>query len=167
MAISGNGQEFSLAFKLGAQLKTTTSQYKVVCIAGETTSSDYTVELCGQTNTVATPTAASRSAIGVLQEYPSASSEQANVTMFGISKVKCADSVTAGQFLVAYEGISTTTMAGRVVGLVSGSSVGAATQSVSSYRVILGRALESGQTNTVIAAFINPQPANALALGTA
>jgi hypothetical protein len=157
MAIGGNGQSVDVAFQLGAQLKTSTSQYKTVAIAGQTTSADFTVELTGQTNTVATPTAASRSAIGVMQEYNSAGSTQANVRLFGVSKVVCADSVTAGDFLVSYEGISTTTMAGRVVAIAPGLSTLAGTTSITSFRVVLGRALESGQTNTVISAFINPQ----------
>jgi hypothetical protein len=166
MAIQGN-QGVDQSFLLGAQLKTSTSQYKAVCIAGQSTSADWTVELCGQTNSIATPTAASRSAIGIMQEYNSATTTRANVKLHGVSKVKCADSVTAGDFLVAYEGISTTTFAGFVVAIAPGASTVAATTSITSFRVVLGRALESGQTNTVISAMINPQFVSTYDLGDA
>jgi hypothetical protein len=167
MAVMGTGQSYIRTFAPGAQIKTSTSQYLLVGMVPATTSSDFTVELCGQTNTVGTPTATSRFCIGANQSYLSSGSKECAVTMFGEAKIKCADSITAGEIVVAYEGVSTTTMAGRISALDAGVSVTVATQSVSSYRYIVGRALESGSTGTVIDVFINPTPMNAFAMADA
>jgi hypothetical protein len=79
--------------------------------------------------------------------------------MFGISKVKCASSIAAGDFIKAYEGASTTTFAGFVVAsAIQGATNAAVIASTASQLLILGRALEDGSTNTVISAFINPTP---------
>ncbi len=158
-AILGNGREYDLNMKASALLKTTTSQYKAVGIVGETTSSDWTAELCGQTNTVGTPTATSRYSFGINQTYMSANSaESIQVRNFGLSKAICADSITAGQWVKAYEGVSTTTMAGKIVGIAAaGSSITGANMSVTAYANVLGRAVTSGQTNSVITIMVNPQ----------
>jgi len=156
MAVTGNGREYDITLNAGGALRTTTSQYMVVGMVGATTTTDRLAELCDGSNTYGSATATSYSAIGVNQSYMSANSEICSVRMFGVSKVKCAASVAAGDWLVAYAGISTTTFPGYVVTLANGASIGCATASISSQYVILGRALEKGSTNTVISAFINP-----------
>lgn len=155
MATFGTGLDKT--FKAGAALKTTTSQYLLVAMCGNTASADYLVELCDSAgNTYAGATAAAFYAIGVNQSYMSSNSEICSVRLFGLSKVKCAASVTAGQFIAAYAGASTTTFAGYVAQVPDGASIGCATASISVHYVIVGRALESGSTNTVIEAYINP-----------
>jgi hypothetical protein len=158
MAIGGYGGEYDITCKLDASLKTTTSQYAVVgMVPGSTTSADFTVCLCGQTSTMADATAASYNAIGILQSYQSSGSENGTVRLFGVSKAVCAESIPAGAFVMAYYGISTTTMPGKVVYCHSGGSTTAATTSITVYTVVLGRALSNGSTNSVISVFVNPQ----------
>lgn len=151
------GKQFTKTFRLGANLKTTTSQYKVVSLVPGTTSADYTVEMTGITGTQAEPTIASFHAIGINENYLSATSQETNVCLFGLSKAVCADTISAGDFIKAYDGVSTTTMAGKIVGIANGQSATMATQSIASHAVILGRALQDGTTNTTIEVFINPQ----------
>ena len=152
------GKQFTKTFHLEANLKTTTSQYRAVSfVPGTSTVLDRTVGLCGNTGTAGSPTAASWHAIGINQSYLSATSEEADICLFGLSKVICAESVTAGDWIKAYDGISTTTMAGKISPMPNGLSATMATQSIASHSVVLGRALEDGTTNTVIEAFINPQ----------
>ena len=56
MAIGGNGREYDITFLAGAQLRTTTSQYKCVGFApGTTTNANRTVDLCGNTGTISIP----------------------------------------------------------------------------------------------------------------
>ena len=160
MAVSGNGMEYDITFQLDANLKTTTSLNKVVgLVAGTTTVSRFVGESC-DTGTYGTPTATANHAIGILQspagQY-SAGSDYGPVRLFGVSKAICADSVTAGGFVRAYQGISVTTMVGRIVEVSDAVTCSAATQSITSHTVILGRALESGQTGSVISVFLNPQ----------
>lgn len=156
-AINGIGKEYDITMNPGANLLTTTSQFSLVSLVGGTSTADRTVELCGNTGTYGTPTAASYFAIGVNQSYLSASSVDCSVRLFGISKVVCAASIPAGSFIKAYSGVSTTTMAGRVVAIANGASISVATASISAQMCVVGRALESGSTGTVISAFINPQ----------
>jgi len=158
MAISGDGFALDKTFKLDDNLKTTTSQYKIVSmVAGTSANADLTVQQACATGTGGVPTAASRYAIGVLQTYQSAGSLIGSVRMFGIAKVKVAASVTAGEFLRAYDGAITTTAAGFAQPVANGLSVTAATMSVTAQNVILGRAMEDGSTGTVISIFLNPQ----------
>jgi hypothetical protein len=58
---------------------------------------------------------------------------------------------------MAYWGVSTTTMAGRIVQVDNGVTITAYGSTISAQCVILGRALESGVTGTVISVFVNPQ----------
>lgn len=165
----GTGNDFDVSLTPEANLKTTTTQYKVVGFTPNTSgAADFTVGLADNTGTAGTPTACAYHALGVNQTYMSANSSKCSVRLFGISKVVCAASVTAGNFIVAYSGISTTTMAGKVVPVKTGETSTAYGMSVSSFQVVLGRALQGGTTNTVITAFINPQlyDANFLATST-
>lgn len=169
MAITGNGFELDVTFQAGAQLRTSTAsggngtmQYRCVGFApGTTTNADRTVDLSGHTGTIAEPTATAAYCIGVNQTMMSANSEHCTVRMFGVSKVVCAESITAGLFVLPYAGAgaaaSTTTMAGRVVQLDNGITITAYGATISSQCVVLGRALESGSTGTVISVFVNPQ----------
>ena len=157
MAIHANGREYDISLVPSDQLTTVTSQYLVVGMVAGTTTADRAVELCGQTNTVGTPTATSRHAIGINQSYLSSGSTICDVRLFGVSKAKCSASITAGEFVVAYEGVSTTTRAGQIAPIADGASISAATASIAAHSVVLGRALEDGSTNTVISVFLNPQ----------
>lgn len=162
MAISGNGREYDITFLSGALMRTTTSQYRIVGFApGTTTNTDRTVDLAGGTSTLAEPTATAAYAIGINQTYMSANAVECNVRMFGISKAICAESITAGMFVLPYGGVgaaaSTTTMAGRIVQLDNGITITAYGATISSQCVVLGRALEDGSTGTVISVFVNPQ----------
>ena len=158
MSISGNGREYDISFLIGDKVATTTSQYKVVgFVPGTTTSADRTVDLCGQTGTNADATAASSFAIGINQTYLSSTADTASIRLFGVSKAYCAHSIGAGSFVAAYNGISTTTMNGRIMQLVDGATMGTADLTATAQFVILGRALENGSTGTVISVFLNPQ----------
>lgn len=159
MAIYGVGGSVDITFIPDAAMLTTTSQFKVVGLAPTTTATDKTVAVSGATGTSVTiePTSTAYYAIGVNQSYLSAGSADCTVRIFGVSKVTCAETVTAGHFVMAYWGASTTTMAGRVVQVDNGVTITAYGGSVSSQCVILGRALESGITGSVISVFVNPQ----------
>jgi len=156
MAISGNGQEYDITFLAGANIRTTTAQYLAVALVPGTTTADRTVEGCNLTGTYATPTIASDFAVGINQSYMSSGSQECAVRLFGVSKAKCAASITAGAPVRAFNGGSIT-MAGYIQMIPNGVSILAATASVSAQFYILGRALESGSTNTVISIMIQPQ----------
>lgn len=159
MAIGATGREYDLSFKLLASsgLNTTTSQYACVgLIANTTTAAERSVQICGATYS-ADATNAAFYCIGVNQSYLSASSGECTVRMFGVSKVICAQSVSVGDMVMPYWGISTTTMPGRVVVVDNAVTTTVFGQTVTSHCVILGRALESGSTGTVISVFVNPQ----------
>lgn len=157
MSVKGTGREYDMTFKLDGTLKTTTAQYRIVSmIPGTTGNADLTVQLANDTGTAAEPTAASYYGIGILQSYPSASSEQGTVRLFGVSKAYCAESITAGEIITAYYGTPTTTASGGISAVDSGVSVSVATASIASHIIILGRALEKGSTGTVISVFLNP-----------
>ena len=147
----------SHTFHIGDNLKTTTSQYKVVSLVAETSTATRTVELCGNTGTYAEPTIASFYAIGINQNYLSAGSLVTDVAVSGFSKAICAESVTTGDWIKAYDGASTTTMAGKIARVGNAGSVTVATQSIASHGVILGRAMQVGTTNTVIEVLLMPQ----------
>jgi hypothetical protein len=103
------------------------------------------------------PTATAFFAIGINQTYLSSGSEVCAVRVFGVSKAVCAESVNAGAAVMAYWGVSTTTMAGRIVQVDTGVTITAYGSTVSAQCVILGRALESGVTGSVISVMVNPQ----------
>lgn len=155
MAISGNGREYDITFIPGSDLLTTTSQFLVVGMAPTSTVANRTVFLAGSGGVGATMCA--DGAIGINQTMLSSGSLDCNVRMFGISKAVCAESIAAGSFVMAYWGVSTTTMAGKIVQVDNAVTITAATASISAQTVILGRALENGSTNSVISVFVNPQ----------
>ncbi|MDY6888142.1 MAG: hypothetical protein SVV88_10980 [Pseudomonadota bacterium] len=154
-AILGNGREYDITLKTSTYMATSTSQYLVVGMQGETTTADFTGYMA-DAGSALDDTQTAYQAIGINQSYLSASSDVMSVRLFGLSKAKCAASVAAGDFVKAYSGISTTTFRGHIETTAQGSCA-AATMSVTSFRVILGRALEDGSTNTVITVFLNPQ----------
>ena len=154
-AIMGIGNEYDVNMKCSDQMKTSTTQYLLVGIAPTSTNTDFMGYLAN--NGVAlNDTMTARYAIGINQSYLSATSEIMRVRMFGIAKAKCAAAIVAGDFIKVYEGVSTTTFAGHIDAVAAGSCA-AATMSVTSFHVVLGRALEDGVTNTVIQVFLNPQ----------
>jgi len=154
-AIMGNGNEVDMNMKCSDQMKTSTTQYLLVGLAPTSTNADFTGYLTD--NGVAlNDTMTAYHALGFNQTYLSATSEVMRVRMFGIAKAKCASAIVAGDFLIGYTGISTTTFAGHIEAIVAGSCT-MATASITSFRVVLGRALEDGTTNTVIQIFANPQ----------
>ena len=163
MAVMGIGPEYDVSMKLGPELRTTTAQYAVVGMPNTSTAVDFTVYLSGATATTeaavnsASPTCTAFKAIGILQTKPSATCLVGQVRLFGLSKVVCAESITSGNAVMAYWGISTTTMAGRIVNVDDGVTISVAGASVSAQCVILGRALEDGSTGTVITMMVNPQ----------
>jgi hypothetical protein len=153
----GIGREYDINMIPDANMKTTTSQYKFVGMQPGTTTADRTVGLCLKTSTASGPTASSYFAIGVNQSLLSSGSEVCSVRVFGISQVTCAESITAGEFVIASDGGETTTAIGRAAAVDNGVSITAATMSLSSHQVVMGRAWEDGSTNTVIAVMISPQ----------
>jgi hypothetical protein len=155
MAISENGREYDIPFIAGSNMRTTVSQYYCVSLVAGTTTANRTVEACGDTGTYGTPTAAAFHCIGINQTYLSASAGECNVRLQGNSKAVCAESITAGQWVMPYFGVSTTTRKGQIVAVDNGVSAGG--HSVTVHSMILGRALEAGSTNTVITVFINSQ----------
>lgn len=156
MAIHGNGREYDIPFLAGTTLKTTTTQYLIVAMVPATTTADRTVELAGIAG-IGSATQTAFKALGINQSFLSAGSDQCSVRLFGVSKAVCAQSISAGEYVMPYWGVSTTTMSGRIVAVDDGVSCSAATMSVTSQVTILGRALESGSTGTVISVFVNPQ----------
>jgi hypothetical protein len=166
MAIGGNGQGIDVSMKVGSQLKTSTvgnynSEYLVVGMQPNTTTVDWTCYLANNATTLS-DTQAAYHPIGVNQTHMSAAATECMVRTHGISKVRCAGSVAAGDLLVCYDGVSTTTFPGYVVSLslADETNVTCATYgaTVAVFYCILGRALEDGSTNTVISAIINPTP---------
>lgn len=157
MAIYGNGVCVDYTFKITDELKTTTSQFMCVGQAPDTTTaSDKTVSLCGVGASISAATGASFHCIGIVQSYQSATSEVATVRLFGIGKATCAHSIPAFAYVMAYHGISTTAMAGKICAIRDAASCTVATTSITAHCTVLGRSLEAGSTNTVIEVFINP-----------
>lgn len=166
MAIGGNGQGIDVSMKADSQLRTATvgnatAQYRVVGMAPNTTTVDWTCYLANNATTLS-DTQSAYHPIGVNQTFMSANSTECQVRIQGISKVICAASVAAGDLIIAQDGISTTTHPGAVwsLSLLDETNVTCATYgtSVSVFYCVLGRALEDGSTNTVISAIINPTP---------
>jgi hypothetical protein len=103
-------------------------------------------------------TATARQALGIVQTAQSAGSSVVGVRVSGLSKAICGASITAGQWVCAYEGVSTTTHYGSIQGIPAlGASMSVATASVTSYRNILGFAVENGQTSQAISVVLMPQ----------
>lgn len=149
----GNGQDLDLNLKAGSLLLTSTSQYKVALLSDE-----FTAQLPSSTATA-------RTGIGIVQSFQSAGSEVVKVRVGGISKAICGASVTAGSWVIPYEGISTTTHYGSIQAVPAiGSSITVGTATASSYSNILGFALENGQTNQAISIVVAPHLYDALLL---
>ena len=158
MAIGANGREYDITLIADSSVKTSTSQYMCVGFApGSSTSLDRVVGICGAGGTLGDATTTADHCIGVNQSYLSSGSQECNVRLMGVSKVVCAESIGAGVMVMPYWGISTTTQIGRIVAVDNGVTVSSATHSISAQVVLLGRALESGSTGTVISVFVNPQ----------
>ena len=157
-AVFGNGREYDINCYPEDYLKTTTSLYKCVGMVGGTTTSDWTVQLCGHSGTVCGATAGSNFFLGINQTGKmSTGTEICSVRMFGLSKAVCAESITAGEWVRPYQGADTTTCRGGIVAIDDAVTVGSYGQSVASHTTVIGRALEDGSTGTVIAVFVNPQ----------
>jgi len=160
MAVKGTGKEYDVSGDIADNLKTTTSQYRIVSICGDTAGSNWTFD-AARTGT-ADFTAATRYAIGINQTYLSESAETCDVRLFGISKAVCAESIPVGSFVSTYYGVSTATMWGKIINLDNGASgcsgyTGSVAGTVSNQVTVLGRAMENGSTNSVISVFLNPQ----------
>lgn len=134
--IMGIGKEYDKTFKISSNLQTTTSQYKVVYLSEEGTVA------------LADTSTADKLVIGINQTYLDENSTECAVRMFGISKAVCAASVSAGDFLRRGADGKVTPV------LANGSTLSVA--SVTGQVTIIGRALQSGSTNTVISVFVNP-----------
>jgi hypothetical protein len=147
MAISGNGREYDITMKCGGGVNTSTSQYRVVGMGYDTTSADWTAYMTDY-NTALSDTMTSRGALGIQQDYLSSSSEYCTVRIHGLSKAYCAGSVSAGDFVRAYEGTSVTSRFGNIVTLALTTTI--------TTGIILGRALEDGSTGTVITVLLQP-----------
>lgn len=148
MAIHGNGNEYDLTMKCGGGVNTSTSQYKVVGMGWETTTACWTAYMANY-NTALADTMTAGGALGIQQDFLSATSEYCHVRVFGLSKAICASSIAAGDFVAAYEGASMTLHFGDIATLGIGTTI-------SAERVILGRALEDGSSNTVITILVQP-----------
>ncbi len=135
-AFHGNAYTERLPLKLGSNAKTTTAQYKVGYISAANTVS------------IVDTTSAYKSAIGIIETYPSASSEVGSVIIHGITKAYCNASVTAGDAISPAGTGKIQTFPG--VNLTTGSAATAT-------GVILGYALENGSTNQAITIYVNPQ----------
>jgi len=154
MALKGTGSDLDISLKAGSSLKTTTAQFKVCGMENSSTTDDFTAYMADAGAAVSNTNTARR-AIGIVQTYPSSGSAEVSVRIHGLSKAVCAGSVSAGDFVAAYEGASTTTFPGHIV-RANAAAETVLTTTVA--KVILGRALETGQTNSVISVFVNPAP---------
>ena len=87
--------DYDVTLLAGATLKTTTAQYAVAGMTPDGNFVDYTANI---TNGGGSPsdTNTSRRAVGIVQTYPSAGSNEVTVRMHGLSKARCAASITAG-----------------------------------------------------------------------
>ena len=166
MAVGGNGQGIYVSFNVGGTYLATSAmgaanQYRVVGMQPITTTADWTCYLANAGSDLEN-TLTAYHPIGVTQELMSANATVVTVRISGISKVRCESTVAAGDLLVAYDGISTTTHAGNVVSasLADEANVTCATYGASTavFYCFLGRALEDGITNSVISAAINITP---------
>ena len=129
MAVYGIGREYDLSLKAGSTAQTTTSQYKTVAISA-----------ANEASIVATATALT--AIGINQSYLSTGSESLSARVAGVSKAVCNASITAGQF---------------VQSAIDGSGKVDPYSTITAEGVVLGMALETGSTNTVISVNLQPQ----------
>ncbi|MCP4648852.1 MAG: hypothetical protein GY853_02055 [PVC group bacterium] len=153
MATFGTGYDVSL--KAGASVKTTTSEFLCVGAAATSTSLDRTCYVTNDSITAGTINASAF--IGINQSGAmSSGSKSCDVRMHGISKGICSASITEWGWVEAYRGASTTTRRGQLQECVNGVSISVATASIASHRVIVGRALEAGSTNSVISIMVSP-----------
>lgn len=142
MAIGGVGIEYDVSGDISDGLKTTTSQYTCVTINDEAFYAP-------------TGTASADVAIGVLQSYQSASSEVGTVRLFGVSKVKTKDAVTAGTLVKCSN--STTSYPGYCIAITTTAAGTTTSATVTSIMWALGYAMETGVTNQVIKVMVMPQ----------
>jgi len=147
MAIYDQG--FDITLKAGDYCKTTAAQYKCVGIPATDSAADLTAYMCNAGAAV-NNTLTARCAIGIIQNLPSANCAEVTVRVLGVSKAICSGSISTGDFVYADYTISTTTKCGKILG---GWGIGS-TNSMSC--VILGRALENGSSDTVIAIALAP-----------
>jgi hypothetical protein len=155
MAIKGTGQEFDLTMKAGASVCTVTSEFLCVGAGDTTTSTDWTAYVTNDSTTAGTANA--YNVLGINQTRAmSSNSDYCSVRMFGISKAICAHSIQAFSWVGAYRGVSTTTRRGQIE-MLGFAETQTANITATNF-TILGRALESGDTNSVISIFVNPVP---------
>ena len=114
-------------FRAGGNYATTTSQYEPVFLSAA--------------NTVSTANTSTNVFLGVLQNKP-ASGSSANVRILGTTKIRIDASVTAGD-LIGFG-------ASAAVSIINTAVTTTARQSV------IGIALETGSTNTIIEVLIQP-----------
>jgi hypothetical protein len=159
LANIGIGREYDVTFKIGSDLATTTSQYKVVVMDVTGSVSDWTVKGVNQSATSAGANAllaANAGPIGVIQDYLTSGSTQATVRMFGVSKVFVQDSIAAGSLVQLYIATIGSTYGGMVVKYAIGQTVTASGEGV---KWALGRALQNATaTAQAISVFVNPTP---------
>jgi hypothetical protein len=79
------------------------------------------------------------------------------VCVSGIVKVYGSVSIPAGSIVIPYQGASMDSYAGYVQPMANGASIAVATASIAAQRVVLGRALTNGSTNTAITIVLQPQ----------
>ena len=153
MAIKGTGQEFDLTMDAGASVRTLTSEF--LCVGAVAASTNWT---CYVTNdSTAAGTTNAYNVLGINQTRAmSSGSTKCSVRTFGISKAKCAASITAFSWVCAYRGVSTTTRRGMIeeVGFAETQTANITATNFT----ILGRAMEDGSTNSVISVFVQPVP---------
>lgn len=154
----GNNSGIDMTLKSSTELNTSTSQYLVVGIQGGTTAADLTAYMANAAATLADTTTA-RSAIGVnTTARMSSGSTECNVRVMGLAKMICAASIASGDWVNAYEGASTTTRRGQInVAGANGASCSSYGQTITAQTTILGKALRSGSTNSVIEVMMLPQ----------
>ena len=150
MAIKGTGREYDITFNASSALRTTTSQYRVVGVGGTTTNADSTVYLANGGSALNNTTTA-RWAIGINQTYMSSTADNCAVRLFGVSKAVCAASVGSGDFVTASIADTSTANSGRITPYTPGTVL-----TSTAGNVVIGRALETGSTGTVISVFVNP-----------
>jgi hypothetical protein len=153
MAVKGPG--YDITMKAGTSVCTVTSEFLCVGAGETTTSGNRTVYVTNDSTTAGTANALN--VVGINQTRAmSSNSDYCAVRVFGQSKAVCAHSITEFAWVCAYRGVSTTTRRGQI------EAVGFAETQTSNITAtnftILGRALESGSTNSVIDVFVQPVP---------
>ncbi len=151
---------YDITMKPSTYMATTASQYRVVGVVGATTSAEFTGYLANYAQTL-NRTATARHAIGINQSYLSSSSETMQVRVMGKSKVICESTISVGDWVVPYEGTSTTSHYGTVISLnledATNQTASVYETSAATWGIVLGRAMEAGVTASVIEVMLNPQ----------